>query len=86
MSIPVDRDLYNIFYELELRRKALDYLLQYLKEVYLYESSRVEVIINIIDSFSQSFNRLCKIPIFEENRGFILSNIAEPILESEMQD
>ena len=86
MSIPVDRDLYNIFYELELRRKALDYLLQYLKEVYLYESSMVEVIINIIDSFSQSFNRLCKIPIFEENRRFILSNIAEPILESEMQD
>lgn len=86
MSIPIDRDLYNTFYELELRRKALDYLLQYLKEVYLYESSRIEVIINLIDSFSQSYKRLCKIPIIKENRRFVLSNIAEPILDPQLQD
>ena len=86
MSLTVDNGLYNQFYELELRRKALHYLLQYLKEVYIYESSRIEVIINIIDSFSQSFNRICKIPIIRDNREFILSNIAEPIIESEIKD
>lgn len=86
MSIDVNNNLYNQFYELELRRKALHYLLQYLKEVYIYESSRIEVIINLIDSFSQSFNRICKIPIIRENRKFILSNIAEPILESSAKD
>jgi len=86
MSISIDRNLYNTFYELELRRKALDYLLQYLKEVYLYESSRIEVIINLIDSFSQSYKRLCKIPIIKENRRFVLSNIAEPILDPQLQD
>lgn len=86
MSIGIDNDLYNEFYQLELRRKALDYLLQYLKEVYLYESSRIEVIINLIDSFSQSFDRLCKIPIIKENRRFILSNIAEPVLESNAKE
>ena len=30
MSLTVDNNLYNQFYELELRRKALHYLLQYL--------------------------------------------------------
>jgi len=86
MSLTVDNNLYNQFYELELRRKALHYLLQYLKEVYVYESSRIEVIINLIDSFAQSFNRICKIPIIRDNREFILSNIAEPIIESDTKD
>ena len=86
MSLTVDNGLYNQFYELELRRKALHYLLQYLKEVYIYESSRLEVIVNLIDSFAQSFNRICKIPIIRDNSEFILSNIAEPIIESETKD
>jgi hypothetical protein len=82
MSIEEDRSLYNDFYQIELRKKAIQYLLQYLKEVYLYESSRVETIMNIIDSFSQSYNRLCKIPIFRDNREFITKNITEPILDN----
>jgi len=82
MSIEEDRGLYNDFYQIELRKKAIQYLLQYLKEVYLYESSRVETIMNIIDSFSQSYNRLCKIPIFRDNREFITKNITEPILDN----
>ena len=86
MSLTVDNDLYNQFYQLELRRKALHYLLQYLKEVYVYESSRIEVIINLIDSFAQSFDRICKIPIIRDNREFVLSNIAEPIIESDTED
>jgi hypothetical protein len=86
MSLTVDDNLYNQFYQLELRRKALHYLLQYLKEVYIYESSRLEVIINLIDSFAQSFNRVCKIPIIRDNREFILRNIAEPIIESSDKD
>lgn len=86
MSIPVDRDLYDAFYEVELRKKALFYLIQYLKEVYLYESSRIEVIVSLIDSFSQSYERLCKIPIFREHRHFISMNITEPILEGNPKD
>ncbi len=86
MSLTADNNLYNQFYELELRRKALHYLLQYLKEVYIYESSRIEVIINLIDSFAQSFDRICKIPIIRDNREFIVSNIAEPIIESDTKD
>ncbi len=86
MSLTAENNLYNQFYELELRRKALHYLLQYLKEVYVYESSRIEVIINLIDSFSQSFNRVCKIPVIRDNREFLLRNIAEPIIESDTKD
>ena len=86
MFLTVDKNLYNQFYELELRRKALHYILQYLKEIYVYESSRIEVIINLIDSFAQSFNRVCNIPIIRDNKEFILSNIAEPIIESDSKD
>lgn len=78
-GVHFNQNLYNCYYEVELRRRALYYLLQYLKEVYVYESMRIETIINIIDSFSQSYKRLCKIPIFKENRDFILSNITEPV-------
>jgi len=86
MGVPINQELYDTFYEIQLRVKALQYLLQYLKEVYLYESSRIEIIISIIDSFSQNYQRLCKIPIIKDHRRFILTNITEPILESKLED
>lgn len=85
-GIKLNQNLYMVYYEVELRRRALYYLLQYLKEVYIYESMRVETIIQIIDSFSQSYKRLCKIPIFKEHRQFILRNITEPVLGRSVQD
>ncbi len=85
-GIKLNKNLYTLYYELELRRRALYYLLQYLKEVYVYESMRVETIIQIIDSFSQSYKRLCKIPIFKEHRKFILKNITEPVFGREIKD
>ena len=85
-GIELNKNLYRVYYELELRRMALYYLLQYLKEVYVYESMRVETIIQIIDSFSQSYKRLCKIPIFKEHRKFILRNITEPVFDRRVKD
>lgn len=84
-QVNLNQNLYDAYYEVELRRRALYYLLQYLKEVYVYESMRVETIINIIDSFSQSYKRLCKIPVFKENRDFILSNITEPVFGDDIK-
>lgn len=81
IGINYDKSLYDLFYAVELRKKCLSYLFRYLKEVYLYESQRVYEIVKIIDEFSLSYERMCKIPVFKENREFIRKNITEPVLE-----
>ena len=86
MGVDLNQKLYEAFYEIQLRVKALQCLLQYLKEVYLYESSRIEIIISIIDCFSQNYKRFCTIPIVKDHRTFILTNITEPVLESKLED
>ena len=81
LGVDYDKPLYDLFYAVELRKKCISYLIRYLKEVYLYESQRVYEIVRIIDEFSLSYERMCKIPAFEENREFIRKNITEPVLE-----
>lgn len=81
LGVDYDKPLYDLFYAVELRKKCISYLIRYLKEVYLYESQRVYEIVRIIDEFSLSYERMCKIPVFKENREFIRKNITEPVLE-----
>ena len=81
LGVDYDKPLYDLFYAVELRKKCISYLIRYLKEVYLYESQRVYEIVRIIDEFSLSYERMCKIPDFKENREFIRKNITEPVLE-----
>lgn len=80
-GLDYDKGLYNDFYNIELRKHCISYLLRYLKEVYIYESQRVYEIVRVIDEFSLCYERMCKIPVFKENRGFIRKNITEPVLE-----
>ena len=54
-------------------------LLSYIREVYLYDSYRYDKIIEIADIFSHLYERFCIIPIFKENREFIMKTICEPI-------
>ena len=74
-----DRDLYYAFFELQVRKKLGKLLSNYIKEVYLYDSYRYEKIIEIADTFSHLYERFCTIPIFKENRNFIMKTICEPI-------
>ena len=78
----IDKDyiFYGKVYALCLRKKLVELLVSYITEVYLYDSFRYEKIINISDTFSHLYNRFRKIPIFEENRHFIMKTITEPIL------
>ena len=79
-----DWNLYQKFYKLELRKKCLSYIVRYLKEIYLFESSRPYEIIRVIDEFSQAYERMYKIPVFKEYREFIRKNVTEPILEDSL--
>jgi hypothetical protein len=78
-SISNDRELFYKFFELQLRKKLGTLLLAYIKEVYLYDSYRYDKIIEIADTFSHLYERFCEIPIFNDNKNFIMKTICEPI-------
>lgn len=74
-----DRDLFKSLYQIQLRKKLLFLITEYIKEVYVYDSYRYDNVLNIADVFSHCYERFCKIKIFQENREFIMKTICEPI-------
>ena len=71
---------YKKCYEMTLIKKGIEIIINYLKEVYLYRSYRIDKIIEISDKFSKSYNRYMSISYFRNNRDFITKTITEPIL------
>tara|TARA_R100001163_G_C5065222_1_gene203095 strand:+ start:2466 stop:3530 length:1065 start_codon:yes stop_codon:yes gene_type:complete len=78
-SIDNDRELFYSFLQLQLRKKLGALLLTYIREVYVYDSYRYDKIIEIADTFSHLYERFCEIPIFNDNKNFIMKTICEPI-------
>jgi len=74
-----DRTLFKSLYEIQLRKKLLILITEYIKEVYVYDSYRYNNILSIANTFSHCYERFCKIKMFEENKGFIMKTICEPI-------
>jgi hypothetical protein len=75
-----DRHLYGEIYELQLRQKLLDIVMQYLLEVYVLRSQRITNLVDLANLFSQSLDRFRSIPLFVDNNSFLLKTITEPIL------
>lgn len=83
MHIEFNKDtlkLYKKCYEITLIIKGIKLMMDYLKEVYLYSSHRIDKIIEISDKFSQSYDRYMTISHFQNNKDFILKTLTEPIL------
>jgi hypothetical protein len=78
-GIPENRNLFKSLYEIQLRKKLLILITEYIKEVYVYDSYRYNNIINIASVFSHCYERFCNIKMFYENRDFIMKTICEPI-------
>jgi hypothetical protein len=78
-GIPENRNLFKSLYEIQLRKKLLILITEYIKEVYVYDSYRYNNILNIANIFSHCYERFCKIKMFYENRDFIMKTICEPI-------
>ena len=78
-KIPENRNLFKSLYEIQLRKKLLILVTEYIKEVYVYDSYRYNNILNIANTFSHCYERFCKIKMFHENRDFIMKTICEPI-------
>ena len=78
-GIVEDRTLFKSLYEIQLRKKLLILITEYIKEVYVYDSYRYNNILSIANTFSHCYERFRKIKMFEENKGFIMKTICEPI-------
>lgn len=74
-----DRTLFKSLYEIQLRKKLLILVTEYIKEVYVYDSYRYNNILSIANTFSHCYERFCKIKMFGENKDFIMKTICEPI-------
>lgn len=78
-DIREDRDLFKSLYQIQLRKKLLFLITEYIKEVYVYDSYRYDNVLNIADVFSHCYERFCKVKMFHKNRDFIMKTICEPI-------
>jgi len=85
MNIEFDRTVlktYKDCYNISLIKKAMELIIAYLKEVYIYNSYRIDKIVQICDKFSQSYYRFIKIKHIANNKDFIIKTLTEPILNS----
>jgi hypothetical protein len=76
----LDARLYQKFYSCLMRKKLVDLISAYIYEVYLFNSYRMDRILNVADTFSLCYDRFRAIPVFEDSREFVLKTLTEPIL------
>ena len=77
---------YNSCYNLMLRLFVYETIFNYLSEVYLYESSRPEKILQMVDVFLRNEEALMNIPSVQKYRSFLIRDIMEPLMGSENKD
>lgn len=71
---------YRMCYEISLRKMFLQSLSNYLKEVYVFASSRPMKILEIVHFFTDNNQQLMKVQTIKNNYEFIYSSFLEPIL------
>ncbi len=75
-----EEQLYKDVYNILLRKKLADLVGQYLIEVYMFESRRIDNLVHLADNFSLCAERFRRIPAFLNNQDFLVKTITEPIL------
>ena len=78
-GVAEDRTLFKSLYEIQLRKKLLILITEYIKEVYVYDSYRYNNILSIANTFSHCYERFCGVEMFNKNKDFIMKTICEPI-------
>jgi hypothetical protein len=78
-GVAEDRTLFKSLYEIQLRKKLLILITEYIKEVYVYDSYRYNNILSIANTFSHCYERFCDVEMFHKNKDFIMKTICEPI-------
>jgi hypothetical protein len=73
-------DEYDLCERLNLLLCMHHLIIDYLYEVYVFESSRQLEICRIINDFTHNFNQFCKFSFFNEKKSFLAQLITEPIV------
>lgn len=73
---------YNFCYNLMLRFFVYESIFVYLSEVYLYENSRPEKILQMVGVFLRNEEALINIPSIQKNKEFLMRDIMEPLIGS----
>jgi len=78
-DIKEGQDLYSQIYYLQLKKKILELLYSYLREVYMFRSQRLDIIIDVVNQFHLCYNKFRKIGLFLDHREFLFNTITEPV-------
>lgn len=71
---------YRVCYQIMIRKIFLETLTSYLKEVYVFSSSRPMKILDCIDLFSKNAHNFFKISAVAKHKEFIYKSMMEPIV------
>jgi hypothetical protein len=71
---------YNLCEKISLLLTMHQLIVDYLYEVYMFESVRRLEICHIINDFTQNFNNFCRFPFFNKKKDFLAQLITEPIV------
>ena len=71
---------FKSFYDFCVKKKLLESLSDYLREVYELRCLRINKITDIMSVFYSNFKNFKKLPIFIDNQDFLLKTITEPVL------
>jgi thiamine kinase-like enzyme len=71
---------YRVCYQIMVRKVFLEILITYLKEVYVFSSSRPMKILDCIDLFSKNADDFFRIPAVVKHKEFIYKTIMEPVV------
>lgn len=71
---------FDSFFKFCVKKKLLESLSDYLREVYELRCLRINKITDIMSVFYSNFKNFKKLPIFIDNQDFLLKTITEPVL------
>jgi hypothetical protein len=74
-----DQNFYDEIYIMQSKKKLLELLFSYLREVYMFRSTRLDTIINISNEFHNCYGKFKNIGTFLDNKKFLFDLITEPI-------
>ena len=78
-NIVHDQPFYDKLYIMQTKKKLLELLFSYLREVYMFQSTRLDVIIDISNEFNNCLSKFKNLDIFLDNKKFLFNLITEPI-------
>ena len=75
-----DQGKFDSFFNFCVKKKLLECLSDYLREVYQLRCFRISKITDIMSVFYSNFKNFKKLPVFIDNQDFLLKTITEPVL------